>query len=122
MLHATLPDYFHEFQGELFDTRRDNWTAQPVRRNYARHSRDIKTGADLRACLRAGDYAFPGGYSIVYFTSDGAALCPSCVREELENVIDSIRTKCNDGWRVQYCDATCNMDEAPDCEHCNKEI
>jgi hypothetical protein len=116
-----LPDYWHEFEGALYDTRRNNWTAQAVRENYARHHATIESTADLRASLRAGAYTFPGGYSIAYLTNDGAILCPSCVREELRNIIDSIRSRCNDGWLVVALDVSCNTDEGEfTCEHCNK--
>lgn len=122
MKSATLPSYFHEFEGDLFDTRRDNWTAHPVRTNYARHHRTIETGADLRATLRAGAYTFPGGYEVLYLTSDGACLCSNCVRAELSNVIDSIRSNCGDGWRVVAVYTTAECDEPETCAHCNREV
>lgn len=122
MLANTLPAYFHEFEGDLYDTRRADWTAQPVRRNYAYHHRDIKTGQDLRACLRGGAYAWPGGYELLYLCSDGGCLCSQCVRDNLANIVDSIRSNANDGWQVVAVYTMAECDESQICDHCNREV
>lgn len=93
-----------------------------VRRDYAWHHRDITTGRQLRATLRAGEYAWPGGYAVYFITSDGAVLSFEAVRAELRSVLDSIRNKSNDGWRVIACDTTANTDETLYCDHTGKEI
>lgn len=46
-------------QGNLHDTRDPNWAKHPLRKNYARHHREIKTVADFKATLRGGQYAWP---------------------------------------------------------------
>jgi hypothetical protein len=57
--------------GDLFDTRRENWSDRPLRAGFAGHRAVIKNGMDLRATLRAGGAAWPGGYTVVLFTADG---------------------------------------------------
>jgi len=116
MTRATLPTHLHEFEGNLW---RDSVI---IRRNYARHHREVKTGQDLRACLRAGPYCFPGGYEILFLCSDGACLCSKCVREELPNVTDSIRNNLSDGWRVVAVYTMAECDESQICAHCNREV
>lgn len=67
-----LPEHlFIASSGDLYDTRKPNWSANPLREGYRCTKREIKTGADLRVTLRAGSYAFPGGYTIALYTSDG---------------------------------------------------
>lgn len=97
--------------GCLYDTSRPDWWTRPVRREYAKHKHDIKCGRDLRACLRAGDFAWPGGYAIVYITSDGGALSAATVRDEYETILTSIRLGIDDGWRVVALTTTADCDE-----------
>jgi len=95
-----------------------------IRQDYARHHRDITNSLQLRSTLRAGEYAWPGGYQLAFITSDGALLCFDCVRKELRNVLDSIRTECDDGWRVVACDIRYDGElECGDyCDHCSKQL
>ena len=81
----------------------------------------IKTTAQLRAILRAGPYAWPGGYPMFFVTNDGDSLCFECVRAEYRSVSYSIRHKVNDGWRVVAC---CVNWEDNDmiCDHCGERI
>ena len=120
-----LPNHMFvsDCDGALHDTRVPNWAATPIRVNYARHRRTIETVTDLKACLRAGDYAWPGGYQLAYVTSDGALLSPDAVRENLALVIDAIQT--NDrsgGWRVIGMTGEHESDEAAYCDHTGREI
>jgi len=103
--------------GALYDTRRKNWSTQaPLRPQYARPCHSIAGTGDLRATLRGG--AFYPGYGIVFHTSDGASLCPACVRKEYRQISASIRARASDGWRVvaAYCADQCSEGES--CEHC----
>jgi hypothetical protein len=100
---------------------RDTPAATTVREHYARTHRTINTGAELRATLRAGSYAWPGGYPLFLLTDDGASLCFACVLAELPNVLRAIRAKVNDGWRVVGCDVNYE-DEDNICSHCNARI
>lgn len=103
-----LPEHLFvsDVDGGLHDTRKPGWEKDEnvVRPNYKRTHREIKTTADLKATLRAGKYAWPGGYPMYFITSDGAALNFSTVREELCNVLDSIKRGSSGGWRVVACD------------------
>jgi hypothetical protein len=61
---------------------------------------NINTTKDLKTALRNGQWAWPGGYPLYFITSDGAALSFDAVRSEYRQVINSIRHRLNDGWRV----------------------
>jgi hypothetical protein len=122
---ATLPDHLFvsDCDGCLY--RPPNFKT-PLRTNYAQHHRQIETVADLKACLRAGDYAWPGGYALFYLTIDGDTLSPASVRREFRNVADSIRNKSADGWRVIAVGTTAELeddnDNPPICSHTGKPI
>ena len=100
-MKTLLPHYFtSSCDGALYDTRRPDWSATPLRPLYSRTCRDIETGADLRATLRAGETAWPGCYPLYFITDDGEALSFDAVRENLRAVLYSIKHDWNDGWRV----------------------
>ena len=101
----TLPRHlFVNSSGDLFDTRRPDWAETPLRKSYRFQYGSISSGRKLRSTLRAGSYAWPGGYPLYFITSDGGALSFQTVRDNLRSVLDSIRTKCDDGWRVVACE------------------
>jgi hypothetical protein len=105
MSTAKLPTHFMVGgDGSLFDTRQENWYSNPIRANYQQQHRAINTVADLKATLRAGQYAWPGGYPLYFITSDGAALSFQTVRAEFGLVVDSVRECLADGWQVVACD------------------
>jgi hypothetical protein len=114
------PQFVQLSDGTLYDAQR-NRDIRPGNA-YAWHFRKIRTGRQLRACLRAGDHAWPGGYALYYLTSDGAALCPTCVRNELRSVTDSIRNKIDDGWRVTNLVSAAELVEPDTCDHCSETI
>jgi len=115
---------FMEHNGELW---RYSNPARPLdgvllRENYARHHARIESGADVRACLRAGVHAWPGGYPTYFYTSDGGCLSHAAVRDNLSSVLWSIRHGVSDGWRVVglavcYGDGT---DDDPDTVYCDE--
>ena len=112
-----------ESDGGLYDTRAANWaTLPPLRPAYARHFGAIETVAQFKATMRAGGYAWPGGYALALLTSDGGALCFDCARAEARNVIHSIRHDICDGWRVVACGDVDNADSATHCDHCAAHI
>lgn len=78
----------------------DPFDWEVIREDYRQHHRTIENGRQLRACLREGKYAFPGGYPLYFITPDGAALSFEAVRDNLSSVIWSIRHSVNGGWRV----------------------
>lgn len=111
---------FFNFSGSL--ARRGS--LETVRADYARHHRDIETGAQVRSCLRAGEYAWPGAYRCFFITSDGAALSFAAVRAELESVTWSIRNGVDDGWRVTAlaCENEYEPEETIYCDHTGEQL
>lgn len=120
-MQTSLPHFFINHAGDLFDTRRANWAASPLRKKYRFQHGRISSGRKLRSTLRAGPYAWPGGYPLFFITSDGCALSFETVRENLRSVLDSIRTKCDDGWRVIACEVNWENDDLYD-DHTGKKI
>jgi hypothetical protein len=115
-----LPDHLSVFEGDLWDNRKPS---KIVRLNYSRHHRDIGTVADLKACLRSGEYAWPGGYACFFITADGGVLSFDSVREEFSQVVGAIREgNLRGGWRVVGLGCTADEDETPVCDHTGKVI
>jgi hypothetical protein len=111
-----------ETDGHLYDARRPNWhELPPLRTCYQRTHREIKTGMQLRATLRAGEHTFPGCYPMYFITSDGAALSFDTVRQNLRSVLDSVRHGSRDGWRVVACDVNYEDGDLYD-EHTGEKI
>lgn len=112
-----------DIDGALYDTRSENWSEKPLRSNYALHHREINSVANMKSTLRAGGYAWPGGYELVFITSDGATICFDCARENFALVADSIRNDICDGWKIVACDIAENYEEKPlYCDHCSRNI
>lgn len=100
-----LPDYlFSSDDGNLYDTRRADWSANPLRVDYRKTFAEISSGAQLRATLRAGAYAWPGGYPLYFLASDGEALSFDTVRAELRQCLRALRDTSRDGWRIVACE------------------
>jgi hypothetical protein len=57
--------------GALHDTRDASWLTKPLRANYRRHHERVTSVADLKAVLRAGGYAWPGGYPLYFLDRAG---------------------------------------------------
>jgi hypothetical protein len=121
---ATLPAHLSvSCDGALLRARRlPCFDLVVVRENYERHHREIKTVADLKACLRAGKYAWPGGYACYFITSDGAVLSFETVRREFAVVAYAVKAHHNSGWQVVGLGCTADCDETPVCDHTGKEI
>ena len=66
-------------------------------------------------------YAWPGGYPLFAITSDGAALCASCTKKKLGNIVTAIARNLRDGWKVEGIDV--NWEDADlTCDHCGQHI
>jgi len=66
---------------------------------------DIKTIGDFRRAMRAGPYAWPGGYPVFFITADGGALSFKAARDNRREVVSAIA--CDDkggGWRIVAAD------------------
>ena len=118
-----LPAHFmvSESDGGLYDTRQSNWSASPMRTNYSRTHGRIGSLADLKATLRAGAYAWPGGYPMALLTDDGAALCFKCARKEFRQIAWDFMNRCSTGWRVIGCDVNWEDSDCA-CAHCGRQI
>lgn len=98
-----LPDHLFtsSSDGGLYDTRLPQWHKEkPLRAVFCRTFSQIENTLQLRATLRAGSHAWPGGYPLYFITDDGGALNFQTVKANLRSVCSSIRDKCGDGWRV----------------------
>ena len=93
-----------------------------VRENYSKHHSTIKSVADLKATLRAGEYAWPGAYQLAFVTSDGGVLSFDSVREEFHQVVWSIRNGASDGWRVDSCIIVDDEGDPLYCDHSGEPI
>lgn len=116
-----LNHLFVSDSGELYDTRAANWPSKPIRKVYRRTCGEIRTTAEFKATLRAGAYAWPGGYPMYLICSDGAALCFACGRKEVRNILQAIDRKDGSGWRVLATDINYE-DGQLHCEHCSERI
>lgn len=90
-----------------------------LRPGFAVHHETIDNGPQLVSSLRAGKYAWPGGYALAFVTSDGALLSFEAVKDNLYQVIYSIRYGIDDGWRVNGLVSLGDMDddESYTCDH-----
>lgn len=85
------------------------------------HHSTIATGLQYRETLRAGPYAWPGGYPLILVCDDGGVLCFECGRSEAPQILRAIRGKEGNGWRVIGCQV---HEEGPpeNCSHCGRAI
>lgn len=106
--------------GDLYDCRNENWSETPLRRNYSWHSTRIETAADVKAALRAGPYAWPGGYRLAFVMIDGGLICFDCARENLFQIFWSIRDDIRDGWKPAGLVIVNDLEDAYHecCAHC----
>lgn len=104
------------------DRRADGFHLITVRENYRMHHRKIETVADMKASLRAGEFAWPGGYACFFITDDGAALSFKAARKQFRSIAYAIRHNMRDGWRVIGMDCMANCDDPVFCDHTGKEI
>ncbi len=81
----------------------------------------IHSTKEFKATLRNGPYAWPGGYPLFFYTEDGEALCFKCAKVAVYQIIDSIRNRYNDGWRVVGCEIN-HEDVHLQCCHCGEKI
>jgi hypothetical protein len=109
---------FYTFEGNVY--RNDN--LQLVRKDVAKHYRQIDSINKLKSCLRAGEYTFPGGYRLFFITNDGACLSFSSVLDNLQSIYYSIMNDINDGWKIIGLSSAAECDEEVYCAHSNELI
>lgn len=115
---------FASDDGHLYDTRDPDWSKRPpLRSRYKQHfGRGAPvTLSDVKAALRAGPYAWPGGYPLYFVTRDGAALSFEAVTEQFLNVAWDFLKDASTGWRI---DGLATNEENGDlyCDHSGKKI
>jgi len=81
----------------------------------------IDTTKEFKDALRAGPYAWPGGYPIYFIADDGEAISYDAAKSEAKLIISAIRNRLNDGWRVVGVDINYEDDELT-CAHTGKKI
>ena len=109
---------FYTFEGDCY--RNDN--LQLVRKGVAKHYREIDSVNKLKACLRAGEYTFPGMYRLFFITGDGACLSFSSVIDNLQSIYYSMMNDMNDGWNITGLSSVAECDDEVFCDHTGEEI
>jgi hypothetical protein len=92
----SLPEHFFisECDGNLYDTRKEAWHKRPpLRSNYRHTHRHISSAADLKATLRAGQYAWPGGYQMYFISNDGYAVSFNGVLSDFRTQLAQVKGK-----------------------------
>jgi len=102
--------------GELYDRN----TNQTIRPNYSRTWVRIKTVADVKATLRAGPFAWPGGYPLYFVCTDGEPLSFESARKEFDCIVDGFRFG-DPAWTIIGVDVNWENEELF-CSHSNERI
>lgn len=90
-----------------------------IREKYAYHHNIITNGKELCATLRAGEYAWPGGYPLFIGNEAGETLHFKCARENLHSLIHDLR---HDHRSTPfYCEIN-HEDTELYCDHCGEKI
>lgn len=113
---------FHSDSGTLHDTRDSNWSEKPLRAKFSQLVTFPNSGADIRAAIRHGGHVWPGGYPVFAGMADGGALCFDCVKKELRELLQAMRTRYRgDSWLVSQFAVNWEDSELT-CDHCSKAI
>jgi len=78
---------------------------------------DHQTPAGALALAAREQFAWPGGYAIWLCTTDGAAICPLCARNEYPSLYQSTISRAGDGWQVAAFWLDVDGEEVT-CDHC----
>jgi hypothetical protein len=80
------------------------------------------TLAEIKARLRDGAYAWPGGYPLFFVTADGAALSFKTVRREWREIVSThLRNDQRSGWFIAGCDVNWEDGDLTD-DHTGEKI
>ena len=83
---------------------------------------NINNTKELKNALRAGPYAWPGGYPTFFIAADGEPLCHACVKGNYRLVLEEMRHPTrHDQWRPIAVDINYE-DEHLYCAHCEEKI
>jgi hypothetical protein len=105
------------FEGDLY---KDN-SSVPIREKYQYTFRDIQNASQLKATLRNGEFAWPGGYQMYLITNDGQAMCFKCAIKNFRLVVSDWLSNCDTGWKIVGCEINYE-DQDCICCNCNKQI
>ena len=82
----------------------------------------INNTKELKDALRAGPYAWPGGYPTYFIAADCEPLCHDCVKNNFKQVIyETYRPRQGDMFRVVGQEINYE-DTDLHCAHCEKQI
>lgn len=112
-----MGNFFLSDNGDLLRTS----DCAVIRPGYQRHYGHIDSGLKLRATLRAGPYAWPGGYPLYLVMNDGDALCFDCGRKEFKCIARDMRDGLGNGWTVAGTDINW-ADQNCYCSQCGGHI
>jgi len=107
---------FYTFEGNVY--RNDN--LQLVRKDVAKHYRQIDSINKLKSCLRAGEYTSVGMYRLFFITNDGACLSFSSVLDNLQEIYYSMMNDINDGWKIIGLSSVAECEDEVYCDHSNE--
>ena len=116
--------FVSDTDGALYDTRVAGWHQQtPLRTPYKRSLALIATTAEFKAALRAGGYAWPGGYPMYFVLDDGGALSFEGARQNLREILYDMThdIRGSGSWFVVGCEINYE-DEDLVCEHTGAKI
>ncbi len=111
---------FYTFEGDCYKIEDKPFGNIPIRKDVAKHHREIDSINKLKSSLRAGEYTFPGNYRLFFITSDGACLSFSSVLDNLQEIYYSIMHNLNDGWRITGLSSVEECEDEVYCDHSNE--
>ncbi|MBS3648820.1 hypothetical protein KEU06_09400 [Pseudaminobacter sp. 19-2017] len=83
-----LPSHlFIADDGALYDTREPNWAERALRPVYRKTAVTIHDVAELKATLRVGSHAWPGGYPLYIVLQDGSPITHDTARKNFRELV-----------------------------------
>ena len=104
---------FYTFEGDCYRKS----PCRLVRKDVARHYREIDSINKLKSSLRAGEYTFPGCYRLFFYTEDGSVLSFESVLDNLQEIFYSMIHDMKDGWSIVGMGSVEEIDEDVYCDH-----
>lgn len=91
-----------------------------VRSHYSYTYSRIENSHQLRATIRNGGFAWPGGYPLYLICADSEALCFKCAKQEYKSLARGMRGH-GKQWTVLGCEINYERNDLF-CAHCNAQI
>lgn len=115
-----MPGHLRYFEGSLYDDRKP-YSFGPIREKFSWHYSRPESLSQVKATIRAGSFAWPGGYPLFLITQDCQPLCWQCAVKEFRQIVWDHLNKCSTGWRIIGCEINYEDDNCFCC-HCSKQI